>query len=111
MMTRLSAYSGSSSPVEIGVRRRVSLAVDLLCIGQVRHLDSFEFAPGRVGRGFEPRTANSGMYALFGAEPTVRYWRPKRHTDHTREAHGMTHSCIFRPITLALTEALPWLSG
>src|SRR5215471_19813596 len=50
------------------------------------------------------------MHALFGAEPTVRYWRPKCHTDHTRETHGMTQSCIFGPIALALTEARPWLS-
>src|SRR5215469_10320628 len=40
--------------IEIGVGSRVSLAVDLPRVGQVRHLDYLEPAPGRVGRGFEP---------------------------------------------------------
>src|SRR6266851_2700773 len=39
--------------VEIGVGSRVSLSVDLPRVGEVRHLDYFESAPGRVGRGFE----------------------------------------------------------
>src|SRR5215467_13206358 len=58
---QLGRDDGAVYRIEIGVRGCVSFPVNLPRVGQVRHLDYFQPAPGCVGCGIEPGAILSGQ--------------------------------------------------